>query len=197
MAIQLNVFLIWDQFKRKIPHFFVLYLSGTALFKNQQCHKNLKQKKNSFYIRPLRPEQKKRDKIESSHSLLSTFASENHLGWIDSFQSAIHLIDLTLLFTNHIHLIYMNKLNLALNTKPKHYCIVWNEPPEALASMSMHSKRNTCLNQTGDISTLGGSSLKLVDKFTYLGSSVSSIEKYIDTRLAKAWTTIVLELWGM
>ena len=23
-------------------------------------------------------------------------------------------------------------------TKPKHYCIVWNEPPEALASMSMH-----------------------------------------------------------
>ena len=29
-----------------------------------------------------------------------------------------------------------------------------------------------CFNQTGDISTLGGSSLKLVDKFTYLGSSV-------------------------
>ena len=47
-----------------------------------------------------------------------------------------------------------------------------------------------CLNQTGDISTLGGSSLKLVDKFTYLGSSVSSTEKDIDTRLAKAWTAI-------
>ena len=30
-----------------------------------------------------------------------------------------------------------------------------------------------CLNQTGDISTLGGSSLKLVDKFTYQGSSFS------------------------
>ena len=29
-----------------------------------------------------------------------------------------------------------------------------------------------CFNQTGDISTLNGSSLKLVDKFTYLGSSV-------------------------
>ena len=29
-------------------------------------------------------------------------------------------------------------------TKPKHYCIVWNEPPQALASMSMHTKRNTC-----------------------------------------------------
>ena len=31
---------------------------------------------------------------------------------------------------------------------------------------------------------------KLVDKFTYLGSSVSSTEKDIDTRLTKAWTTI-------
>ena len=30
----------------------------------------------------------------------------------------------------------------------------------------------------------------LVDKFTYLGSSVSSTEKYIDTRLTKAWTAI-------
>ena len=31
---------------------------------------------------------------------------------------------------------------------------------------------------------------KLVDKFTYLGSSVESTEKDIDTRLTKAWTTI-------
>ena len=30
--------------------------------------------------------------------------------------------------------------------------------------------------------------LKLVDKFTYLGSSVSSTETVINTRLAKAWT---------
>ena len=44
------------------------------------------------------------------------------------------------------------------------------------------------LNQTGDISTLDGTPLKLVDKFTYLGSSVSSTEKDIDTRLTKAWT---------
>ena len=34
-----------------------------------------------------------------------------------------------------------------------------------------------CYNQMGDISTLEGASLKLVDKFTYLGSSVSSTEK--------------------
>ena len=47
-----------------------------------------------------------------------------------------------------------------------------------------------CFNQTGDISTLERTSLKLVDKFTYLGSSVSSTEKDIDTRLTKAWTAI-------
>ena len=43
-------------------------------------------------------------------------------------------------------------------------------------------------NQTGDISTLNGSSLKLVVKFTYLGSSVSSAEKDIGTWLARTWT---------
>ena len=47
-----------------------------------------------------------------------------------------------------------------------------------------------CYNQIGDISTLDGTSLKLVDKFTYLGSSVFSTEKDIDTRLTKAWTAI-------
>ena len=44
--------------------------------------------------------------------------------------------------------------------------------------------------KTGDISTLDGTSLKLVDKFTYLGSSVSSTEKDINTWLTKAWTAI-------
>ena len=47
-----------------------------------------------------------------------------------------------------------------------------------------------CFNQTGDIFTLHGNSLKLVDKFTYLGSSVSSTETDIDTWLAKVWTAI-------
>ena len=45
-----------------------------------------------------------------------------------------------------------------------------------------------CFNQRGNISTLNGSSLKLVDKFTYLGSSVSSTETDINMPLAKAWT---------
>ena len=51
-----------------------------------------------------------------------------------------------------------------------------------------------CFNQASDISTLEGTSLKLVDKFTSLGSSVSSAEKDIDTRLTKAWTAIN-KLW--
>ena len=39
-------------------------------------------------------------------------------------------------------------------------------------------------------STLNGSSLKLVDKFTYLGSRVSSTGTDIDMPLTKAWTAI-------
>ena len=45
-------------------------------------------------------------------------------------------------------------------------------------------------NQTGNISNLEGTPLKLVDKLTYLGSSVESTEKDIETRLTKAWTAI-------
>ena len=56
--------------------------------------------------------------------------------------------------------------------------------------VNAHKTEYICFNQTGDISTLDGTFLKLVDKFTYLGSSVSSTEKDIDTRLMKAWTAI-------
>ena len=37
-----------------------------------------------------------------------------------------------------------------------------------------------CFNQKGDISTLNCGSLKLVDKFTYFGSSISSTESDIN-----------------
>ena len=45
-------------------------------------------------------------------------------------------------------------------------------------------------NQKGDISTLNGGSLKLVNKFMYLSSSISSMENEINMHLAKAWTAI-------
>ena len=51
--------------------------------------------------------------------------------------------------------------------------------------VNAHKTEYMCYNQTGDIYTLDGTSLKLVDNFTYLGSSVSSTEKDIDTRLTK------------
>ena len=65
---------------------------------------------------------------------------------------------------------------------------------QAAASIGLyvnaHKTEYMCFNQTGDISTLEGTPLKLVDKFTYLGSSVESTEKDIETRLTKAWTAI-------
>ena len=56
--------------------------------------------------------------------------------------------------------------------------------------VNAHKTEYMCFYETGVISTLDGTSLKLVDKFTYLGSSVSSTEKDIETRLTKAWTAI-------
>ena len=56
--------------------------------------------------------------------------------------------------------------------------------------VNAHKTEYMCYNQTGDISTLAGTSLKLVDKFTDLGSSISSTEKDINTRLTKTKTAI-------
>ena len=56
--------------------------------------------------------------------------------------------------------------------------------------VNAHKTEYMCYNHTGDISALDGTSLKLVDKFTYLGSNVSSTEKNIDTRLTKTWAAI-------
>ena len=56
--------------------------------------------------------------------------------------------------------------------------------------INAHKTEYMCYNQTCDISTLEGTPLKLVDKFTYLGISVASTEKDIDMRLTKAWTAI-------
>ena len=46
--------------------------------------------------------------------------------------------------------------------------------------VNAHKTEYMCYNQTGDISTLEGTPPKLVDNFTYLGSSVESTEKDIE-----------------
>ena len=43
--------------------------------------------------------------------------------------------------------------------------------------VNAHKTEYMCYNQTGNITTLDGASLRLVDKFPYLGSSVSSTKK--------------------
>ena len=67
-----------------------------------------------------------------------------------------------------------------------------HSPERAAAGIGLHvnaqKSEYMCFNQTGDIATLNGSTLKLVDNFTYLESSVSSTETDINTRLAKTWT---------
>ena len=57
--------------------------------------------------------------------------------------------------------------------------------------VNAHKTEYMCFSQRGNISTLNGSTLKLVDKFTYLGSSVSSTRTGINTRLTKACTAIL------
>ena len=63
--------------------------------------------------------------------------------------------------------------------------------------VNVNKMKFMCFYQSGDIFTQNGGSLKLVDKFTYLRSSVSSTEKGINTRLVKAWTAIdrLLVIW--
>ena len=51
-----------------------------------------------------------------------------------------------------------------------------------------HKTEYKWFNQIGNISKLNGSSLRLEDKFTYFGSSISSTKTDINTRLAKSWT---------
>ena len=88
---------------------------------------------------------------------------------------------------------YVDDIAILANT-PNQAETLLRSLERAAAGIGLHVNADRteymCFNQTGDISTQEGTSLKLVDKFTYLESSVSSTEKDIDTRLTKAWTAI-------
>ena len=83
---------------------------------------------------------------------------------------------------------------MILANTPNQAEILLHSLEQVATGISLHVNADkteyTCFNQTGNISTLDRSSLKLVDKFTYLGSSISSTEKDIDMRLMKPWTAI-------
>ena len=88
---------------------------------------------------------------------------------------------------------YADDIALLANTPAQAETLQHNQE-RAAAGVGLHvNAHNTeymCFNQRGDIFTLNGSSLKIVDKFTYLGSSDSSTETDINMRLAKLWTDI-------
>ena len=81
---------------------------------------------------------------------------------------------------------YADDLALLVNT-PNQAETLLHSLERAAAGIGLHVNAHKteymCYNQTGNITTL-------VDKFTYLGSSVSSTENDIDTWLTKAWMAI-------
>ena len=79
--------------------------------------------------------------------------------------------------------------NAPAQAKPQLHSLEWAGAGIGL-HVNAHKTEYMCFNQTDDISTLNVSSLKLVDKFTYLGSSVLSTETDINTRPVKVWTAI-------
>ena len=88
---------------------------------------------------------------------------------------------------------YADDIAILANT-PGQAKTLWHSLEWAAAGIGLyvnaHKTEYMCYNQTGGISTLEGTPLKLVDKLTYQGSSVESTEKDIETRLTKAWTAI-------
>ena len=83
---------------------------------------------------------------------------------------------------------YVDDIALLLNTPAQAETLVYSLEWAAVG-IGLHVNANKteyiCLNQRSDISTLNGSSLKLVDKFTNLRSSVSSTET--DINISQTW----------
>ena len=86
---------------------------------------------------------------------------------------------------------YADDIALLANS-PAHTKSLLHSQERPVAGIGLHVNADKTkyihFNQRGDIFTLNGSSLKLVGKFTYLRSSVSSTETDINTQLEKAWT---------
>ena len=110
-----------------------------------------------------------------------------------SYICVIHVYASSLLLSSEN--IYGTRLiNGVLNETWTHSCSQFECFSVGYGSIGLHVNAHKteymCYNQTGDITTLDGTPLKLVDKFIYLWSSVSSTEKDIDTRLTKGCTAI-------
>ena len=105
------------------------------------------------------------------------------------------------IFNRVSNLIDLGDITLLVNT-PAQVETLLHSLERAAGGIGLHVNADKTeymsFNQTGDISTLNSGYLKLVDKFTYVGSSVSSTAKAWTTldrlssteTLAKAWTTL-------
>ena len=86
---------------------------------------------------------------------------------------------------------YTNAIALLANTPTQAESLLYSLE-QAAGDIGLHVNAEKmeymCFNLEGEITTLNGGSLKLVDK--YLGSNVSSIENDINMCLAKAWIAI-------
>ena len=79
---------------------------------------------------------------------------------------------------------YADDTALLVNTPAQALLLLYSQEQVA-GGISLHVNVDKtefiCFNQRGEISTVNGKSLKLVDKFTYLGRSVSFTENDINT----------------
>ena len=81
---------------------------------------------------------------------------------------------------DHRSIVWKNDIALLVN-KPNQVEKQLHSLERAAAGIGLHVNAHKTeymwFNQAGDISTLDGTSLKLVDKFTYLGSSEKDIAR--------------------
>ena len=128
------------------------------------------------------------------HSLLFQQYSKLHYQYIYIY-IYIYIICFLLFCTD-----YTDDLALLANT-PTHTESLLHSLKQAAGSIGLHvnADKTECMsfNQKGDISTLNSGSLKLGDKFSYLGRSISSTENDNNMHLAKTWTAIdwLLIIW--
>ena len=83
---------------------------------------------------------------------------------------------------------YANDIALLANIPPQAESLLHSlEQVAGGIGLHMNADRTEymCFNEKGDISTLNGTSRKLVDKFSYLSSSISSTESDVSMHLVK------------
>ena len=114
---------------------------------------------------------------------------------------------------NRVHMFChsLNPGNISRSSKPEALVSMWMEPKRSTYVLSQSESQQhiqeqqaggiglyvngtkteyMCFKREEPISALNSGPLKLVDKFTYLGSYVTSTESYVNIHQWKSWTAI-------